>query len=96
MVEEELPDRVKRAEEARHFRELLDASSLGSPGAKRIIARGEREMAARLTGMPDEQAEWEGESDTCRYIDKPCHVCRHRACSNCPDCSPEVPEWTLS
>jgi hypothetical protein len=33
MTEDELPPRVRAAEERRHFRELLERSSLGTPGA---------------------------------------------------------------
>lgn len=25
---------------------------------------------------------------------QPCLICDHRNCGDCPDCSPEIPEWT--
>lgn len=25
---------------------------------------------------------------------EPCIICNHEYCGSCPDCSPEVPEWT--
>ena len=42
-------------------RELLDTSSLGTPGAQALIECGRQEAAARLTGMPEEQADWESD-----------------------------------
>lgn len=45
-----------------------------------------------------EQADWEGESDTCARLSqgRDCRLCHHSGCGNCPECHPEVPEWTLS
>lgn len=42
------------------FDELLARSSLGSPQVRKAIAAYEAEQQARLTGVPDEQADWEG------------------------------------
>lgn len=54
----ELPPRVRAALARREFRELLDRSSLGplDRDALNDAAFG----CARLTGVPDEQADWEG------------------------------------
>ena len=44
------------------FSELLDASSLGTPDA--VLARDRVRASGELTGMPEEQADWEaGEDD---------------------------------
>jgi hypothetical protein len=42
------------------FNELLEASSLGSPAAKWIREHGWK-PEADLTGMPDEQADWDAD-----------------------------------
>lgn len=40
MSEDEVPPRVRAAEERRRFRELIEASSLGTPGAAAVRKRG--------------------------------------------------------
>lgn len=40
MSEDEVSERTRRAEQRREFRRLLDASSLGTPGAQAMRKRG--------------------------------------------------------
>lgn len=48
-----------RAAADRDFRQLLERSSLGSPGARRHIAAARRHSTRMLTGMAEEQADWD-------------------------------------
>lgn len=43
--------------------ELIDASSLGTPGAKALREAGRRLLSGEesLTGMPEEQADWDAD-----------------------------------
>lgn len=53
--DEDLPPRVRAAEARRRFRELLDQSSLGTPGAKAVIKISRWELGA--PGAPEPTAE---------------------------------------
>lgn len=44
------------------FDDLLDASSLGAPDVRDAIAADPFDQAARLTGMPEEQADWDSDA----------------------------------
>lgn len=46
--------------ERREFAQLLDASSLGSPEAKRLRETPPTPISGELTGMADEQTDWDG------------------------------------
>lgn len=41
--------------------DLIEASSLGTPEARALRAEGKRLLSADLTGMPEEQADWEAD-----------------------------------
>lgn len=41
--------------------ELIEASSLGTPNAKTLREETSGLNASRLTGMPEEQADWDAE-----------------------------------
>lgn len=68
MNDDDIPPRVKAAEERRAFRELLERSSLGTPGAKALRKIGEwnlgRPGAKRPTAedyrLADRELEQEG------------------------------------
>lgn len=48
--DEDLPPRVKAAEERRRIRELIDASSLGTPGVKAVIKISRWELGGARCG----------------------------------------------
>lgn len=41
--------------------DAIDRSSLGTPRAKRLRKQGAGLVAAELTGMPEEQTDWEAD-----------------------------------
>ena len=73
--------------ERQQFADLLDASSLGAPEVREAIAVAQAEQASTLTGMPEEQADWESDEPTPR---KPSHP---GACHGI--CTPQLPNRCL-
>lgn len=53
------------------IRELIDASSFGTREAKRLREEGQRAVAPDLTGMPQEQADWDGDGPEAGEVPDP-------------------------
>lgn len=64
-----------------HIHDLIEASSLGTPHAKRMRTQESARAAANLTGMPEEQADW----DLCDF-------CALYEGAVCEPCGIEPPE----
>jgi len=54
---------IDRLVPARPIDELIEASSLGTPQARMLRAEGRAHSAAQLTGMPQEQADWDADEE---------------------------------
>lgn len=59
---ERMADRPEESRRRTAFREALARGSLGAPDAQALIAEGRRLSSGQdsLTGMPEEQADWDG------------------------------------
>lgn len=68
----------------------------GLPAGRKLANLGER---ARHWSTCPARAKLRAECQcraSCDRKPAPCLVCEHKYCDGCPECSPEVPEWTTS
>lgn len=79
------------------FGELLDASSLGDPEAVELRAEARQHIEAAVTGMPDEQADWDGDEQPAGAMPAPESVgyCYRCGCLPCRTCDQsEAARWS--
>lgn len=60
--------------------ELIEASSLGTPEAVELRAEGREHLAADLTGMPQEQADWDSDEPDAERVPTHCRRCGSKPC----------------